>query len=400
MDLFDKFARLKEVYHGVTAVSSDPFNVCMEAVTSPTEAVIDGRRCVLAGSNNYLGLTFHPDAMEKACEAIHEQGVGTTGSRVANGTYLGHRRLEEELADFFGRRAAILYTTGYQANLGFISAMAGPDDTILIDSDCHASIYDGCKLGSATVIRFKHNDAADLDRRLRRLGAGSNKLVIIEGIYSMHGDRAPLADIIRVKKAHDAYLLVDEAHSLGVLGAHGRGLAEEAGLEADVDFIIGTFSKSIATIGGFCLSDHPDLDLVRLACRSYLFTASLPPSVVASARATLAEIRRNPEQIQRLWRNTDVLYDGLIELGYRLGPEKTPVIGVSLGSAEEAIYVWRSLLERGVYVNLALPPATPEGKFLLRCSVCAAHTREQLEQVLDAFAGIREEMTTRAAASS
>ncbi len=400
MDLFDKFANLKRAYRGITAVSSDPFGVCMEAVLSPTEAVIDGRRCVLAGSNNYLGLTFHSLAMDKACQAIRDEGTGTTGSRVANGTYASHRRLEHDLAEFFGRRSAILYTTGYQANLGFISGIAGPDDYILIDSDCHASIYDGCKLGAATVIRFRHNDAADLERRLRRLGEGSNKLVIIEGIYSMYGDRAPLAEIVEVKKAHGAYLLVDEAHSLGVLGENGRGLAEEAGLEGDVDFVIGTFSKSVATIGGFCVSDHPDFDLVRLVCRSYLFTASLPPSVIASARVALREVRDNRDLRRQLWTNTDVLYDGLTALGYRLGPQKTPVIGVRLSSVEEAIYVWRSLLDRGVYVNLALPPATPEGTFLLRCSVCAAHTEQQLEHVLRGFATIGEELGTKAVASS
>lgn len=389
-DLFDKFQPIRQAHdHMVNSAGGDPLGVRVERVLSPTEAEVGGRRCVLLGSNNYLGLTFDPEAIAAAGEALRTSGTGTTGSRVANGSYAGHQDLERQLAAFFRRDHAVLFTTGYQANVGFLSAIAGKDDVILIDSDSHASIYDGCKLGDATVLRFRHNDPGDLERRLRRLPAGSNKLVVIEGIYSMLGDRAPLVDLAAAAKAHDAYVLVDEAHSLGVLGEDGRGLAAAAGVEDQVDFVIGTFSKSVGTIGGFCVSDHRELEAVRLAARAYLFTASLPPSVVASAGATLARIRRDPGLRQRLWRNTDIVYDGLAALGYRLGPDKTPVIGVLMPDMETGLAVWQALLEGGVYVNLALPPATPQGTCLLRCSVCAAHTEAQLDTVLDAFAAAR-----------
>lgn len=386
-DLFDKFRPMRKL-HGemVAAAGSDPLATRVGTLHSPTEAEVGGRRCVLLGSNNYLGLTFDAGAIDAACAATQSFGTGTTGSRVANGSYAGHQDLERQLTAFFGREYGILFTTGYQANVGFLSGIAGKDDTILIDADCHASIYDGCKLSDATVMRFRHNDAADLGRRLRRLGGGRNKLVVIEGIYSMLGDRAPLKEIAAACRDNGAYLLVDEAHSLGVLGATGRGLAEEAGVEDQVDFIIGTFSKSVGTIGGFCVSNHPELEMVRYAARAYLFTASLPPSIVASAGRTLERIRTDPGLRQRLWANTDIVYDGLKDLGFAVGPEKTPVIGVRMPSVEAGIRVWRTLLEQGVYVNLAMPPATPQGVCLLRCSVCAAHTGEQLDRVLKAFA--------------
>jgi 8-amino-7-oxononanoate synthase len=385
-DLFDKFRSMQTRYAAmVEAAGADPLSMRVERILSPTEAEVEGRRCVLLGSNNYLGLTFDENALAAAQDAVRHNGTGTTGSRVANGSYSGHHALERQLADFYGVSRAILFTTGYQANVGFISAIAGKGDTILIDADCHASIYDGCKLGDATVMRFRHNDAADLERRLKRLGGGGSVMVIVEGIYSMLGDCAPLPEIAEVTKRHGAYLLVDEAHSLGVVGETGRGLAQMQDVEDQVDFFIGTFSKSVGTIGGFCASNHPELDVVRFAARAYLFTASLPPSIVASASETLKRIAGEPALRENVWRNTHVVYDGLKEMGYQVGPQKTPVIGVRMPSVEAGIGVWRTLLENGVYVNLALPPATPQGVCLLRCSVCAAHTEEQLERALAAF---------------
>ncbi len=385
-DLLDKFRSLKEIHTNIVEmVGRDPLGVPFEKMISPTEAVIGGKNCVLLGSNNYLGLTFYQEGMDAAKAAIDKSGTGTTGSRMANGSYSGHMALERKLAEFYGKKHAMLFTTGYQANVGFISAISGKDDYIFIDADSHASIYDGCKLGDGTVIRFRHNNADDLARRLKKLPADSNKIVIVEGIYSMSGDRAPLKELVRVAKEYNAYIMVDEAHSLGVLGENGRGLLEEVGVEDDVDFVLGTFSKSVGTIGGFCVSNHPEIETMRFASRAYMFTASPPPSIVASASATLDYIRDTPELRKKLWANTDVVYDSLKAMGYKVGVEKTPVIGIQMPSLEEGIRVWNVLFDNGVYVNMALPPAIPMGKCLLRCSPSAAHTPEQLEQVVAAF---------------
>ena len=262
--IFEKFQPLAETRQELQKNASNFFNVVMEEIISGTEAVVNGRRMILAGSNNYLGLSFDSDCIEAACHAARQEGTGTTGSRMANGTFSGHVALEQELADYFGRRRAIVFSTGYIANLAILSTVVGPGEVILLDADCHASIYDGCRLGGAEIIRFRHNDVEDLAKRLRRLEKRkTNVLVVAEGLYSMLGDRAPLADIVAVKQKYGAYLMVDEAHSLGVLGDNGRGLAEENGVEDGVDFVVGTFSKSLGAIGGFCVSNHSELDLVN-----------------------------------------------------------------------------------------------------------------------------------------
>jgi len=391
MAIFDKFRQLAEARQELAESGVESINVVMERIISPTEALINGRHTILVGTNNYLGLTFDPDCIDAACKAAHEQGTGTTGSRMANGTYANHVALERELADFFNCRGAIVFSTGYVANLGILSALAGPDDVILLDGDCHASIYDGCRLGGAEVIRFRHNNVADLEKRLRRLGERSeNALILVEGIYSMLGDRAPLADIAALKNEYGAYLLVDEAHSVGVLGEHGRGLAEEAGVEDKVDFVVGTFSKSLGAIGGYCVSNHPELELIRYASRPYIFTASPSPSTIASTRAALEVMRSRPELQRRLWDNASKLYQHLQDLGFVLGPEPSPIIAVRLGSVEQALAFWVGLLERGVYVNLVLPPATPDTSPLLRCSVSAGHTPEQVDHICEAFASLQE----------
>jgi 8-amino-7-oxononanoate synthase len=373
-----------------------PFGVVVETVISATEGILDGRRTILAGTNNYLGLTFDPGCIAAACAALRAEGTGTTGSRMANGTFAAHAALERELAAFFGRRGAVVFSTGYLANLGMLSALPERDDVILIDADCHASIYDGCRLGPAEILRFRHNDVEDLDTRLRRLGARSTRaLIVVEGIYSMLGDRAPLAAIAALKRRYGAYLLVDEAHSFGVLGAHGRGLAEEAGVEDAVDFVLGTFSKSLGTIGGFSTSDHPELESLRYTSRPYLFTASPSPPVVASARAALAALQARPELRRRLWDNAHHLYGRLRALGFALGPEPSPIVAVMMASPEEGLAFWRALLEQGIYVNLILPPAAPNAGCLLRCSVGAAHTPEQIERIAGAFAALAPASTNR-----
>ena len=310
---------------------------------------------------------------------------------MANGSYSGHRALERELADFYHCHSCIVFTTGYQANLATISGLAGTGDVVLIDGDSHASIYDGCRLSGAEIIRFRHNDMADLDKRLRRLGERSRStLIIAEGIYSMLGDRAPLADIVRLKNTYNSILLLDEAHSLGVLGHTGQGLVEETGLIDGVDFITGTFSKSLGGIGGYCVSNHPQLDQLRYVSRPYIFTASPTPATIASTRAALKLLHDGIGLRQQLWKNAHQLYSRLHELGYQLGPEPSPVIANILDTPQQALTLWKGLLEHGVYVNLILPPAAPDGKSLVRCSVSAVHTSEQMDYVGQSFAELRD----------
>jgi len=390
MSLFDKF---EQIMAGRQALADRGItsNVVMEKVISPTEAVINGRHMILAGTNNYLGLTFDPDCIEAAATAVREQGTGTTGSRMANGTYSDHVHLEQELADFFECTYGMVFSTGYIANLAMLSALTGPADVLLIDADSHASIYDGCRLSGAEIIRFRHNDPENLAKRLQRLGDRAlNTLVVVEGIYSMLGDRAPLGEIAEVKEKYGAYLLVDEAHSLGVLGQHGRGRDEEDGVENKVDFIVGTFSKSLGAIGGFCVSNRSVLEMISFAARSYMFTASSSPSVIASTRAALKILRTRSELRGKLWDNAQHLYERLQELGFQLGPEPSPVVAVRVADIDEAVALWKGLLENGVYVNLVTPPATPDGGCLLRCSVSAGHHPEQIEKIGDAFASVKE----------
>jgi 7-keto-8-aminopelargonate synthetase-like enzyme len=390
-DLLDRFAPLMAQRDALFADGGiDPFSVKMTEVLSQTEAMIGNRRTILVGTNNYLGLTFAPEALKAAHEALDAGGTGTTGSRVANGTYAGHADLEQALCDFYDMKHAMVFSTGFLANLGVLSTLMGPDDYILMDADCHASIYDGVRASSAQIIRFKHNDAADLDKRLARLAdKPGNKLIVIEGIYSMLGDCAPIKEIAAVKRKHaNTYLLSDEAHSLGVLGKYGRGLPEQEGVEDDVDFIVGTFSKSVGTVGGFCVSNHPQFNILRLACRAYVFTASLPPSVVASAKVNLGLIHNGGALRTRLMRNAQKLHAGLSALGLKLASDVSPVVAVVAPDPLVAVTFWRGLLEAGVYVNLALPPATPFGYSLLRASLCAAHTEEQLDEVIGIFADV------------
>jgi len=395
MPIFHKFQSFAALREDLTQVATNPFNIIIEQVLSETEAIINGRRTILAGTNNYLGLTFDPRCIAAGRKALEEQGTGTTGSRMANGTYAGHLALEQEIADFFDSPTAIVFSTGYIANLAILSTIPGAKDVILLDADSHASIYDGCRLGSAEVIRFRHNDPADLDKRLARLGErASSVLIVVEGIYSMIGDQAPLQDIVAIKRKYGAYLMVDEAHSLGVLGEHGRGLAEQAGVEQEVDFIVGTFSKSLGAIGGFCVSRWPEIEHVRYAMRPYIFTASSSPSIIASTRVALGILREQGAELrQQLWDNAHRLYLGLHNLGLVLGPETSPVVAVTLGkSKEHALKVWHELLDRGVYVNLVMPPATPTASCLLRCSLSAAHTPLQIDAIVETFGALRDEL--------
>ncbi len=388
MDLLDKFDPLIEERARLGCTDPDPLDIVMDEVLSPTEAVIGGRKTILAGTNNYMGMTFHKEAIEAAKAALDAYGTGTTGSRILNGTYRGHRELEETLKDFYGVDHAMVFSTGYQANLGMISTLAGRGDYVLIDADSHASIYDACSLGRADVVRFGHNDPDSLARRLGRLPEDAGKLVVVESIYSMLGDRAPLRDLVAVTKAAGAQILVDEAHSMGFCGATGRGVVEEDGLEDAVDFIVGTFSKSVGTVGGFCVSNHPKFEVLRFAARPYMFTASLPPSVVASATASIRALKQAGNRRAHLWDNVTALHAGLKALGFRLGTARaeSPIVAVCFDTQEELFGMCQALLAEGVYVNVARPPATPNGLYLLRCSLGAGHNREQVEAIIAAFA--------------
>lgn len=390
MSLFDKFQPIVEIRTELEKLGIMPFGAVTEKILSSTEAIVNGHKVILAGTNNYLGLTFDPECVAAAKKAVEELGTGTTGSRMANGTFAEHVKLEQELAAYFDRRHAIVFSTGYAATMGMGSTLAGAGDVIVLDADSHASIYDGVRLGGAEVIRFRHNNAADLEKRLRRLGDRvANTLIIVEGIYSMLGDQAPLADIAEVKRKYGGILLVDEAHSLGMLGEHGRGVAEAAGVEDDVDFVVGTFSKSLGATGGYCVSSHAELEAIRFAIRSYIFTASPSPSVIASTRVALRLMQERPQLRVQLWENANRLYNGLKQLGFAVSPQVSPVVAVTIKQRDQAISWWNELMQRGAYVNLVMPPASPTTDSLLRCSVSAAHSSEQIDRIIAAFATLK-----------
>jgi 7-keto-8-aminopelargonate synthetase-like enzyme len=399
MDIFDKYAQYAQRHQQLLALGADPFAMRMDELHSATEADVAGRDTILAGTNNYLGLTYDPACIAAAEAALRHYGTGTTGSRIANGTYAIHTELEADFARFLGKRSCMVFSTGYQANLAMIAGLASPRDVVLIDADSHASIYDACKLSGATVVRFRHNDPSDLDKRLARLGdQGDCKLVIVEGLYSMLGDTAPLPEFVEVKKRHGAWLLVDEAHSFGCFGDHGRGLAEEQGVEDEVDFVVGTFSKSLGAIGGFGASNHPQFDLLRLCARPYMFTASPSPASIASVHAALRRIEKDPGLRERLWANGHRLHAGLSRLGLRPCSPPGPVVAVPLPDEGTAALAWNLLRRHGVYVNLALPPGTPNSLCLLRSSVSAAHSFEQIDEIVRRFGQVLEELAAHAPA--
>jgi glycine C-acetyltransferase/8-amino-7-oxononanoate synthase len=387
-DLFSKFdALIAERQQLLDSGVRDPFGIVMDEVHSPVLATIEGRETILLGTYNYMGMTFDPDVIAAGKKALDEYGSGTTGSRVLNGTYQGHKECEEALKEFYGTRHAMVFSTGYQANLGLMSTIAGKEDYIILDADSHASIYDGCALGNAQIVRFRHNSVEDLDRRLGRLPAEGGRLVVLEGVYSMLGDIAPLKEMVGVARRHGAMVVVDEAHGMGFFGEHGRGVFEAAGVENEVDFVVGTFSKSVGTVGGFVVSNHPKFEVLRLVCRPYVFTASLPPSVVATAATSIRKLMHAEDKRAHLWANSRRLHQGLRDLGFRLATDEpqSAIIAVLLPDQDSTVRMWQALLEAGVYVNMARPPATPAGMYLLRCSLCAEHSAEQVESILGMF---------------
>jgi 8-amino-7-oxononanoate synthase len=388
IDLLDKFDPIVAERQALLDTGArDPVGVVMTQVLSPTRAIIAGRETILVGTYNYMGMTFDPDVIAAGEAALRDFGAGTTGSRVLNGTYASHKDCEAALCEFYGTKYAMVFSTGYQANLGVVSTLAGRGDYVVLDADSHASIYDGCAMGNADIVRFRHNSVEDLAKRLGRLPAEAGKLVVLEGVYSMFGDIAPLAEMVAVAKAAGAMVLVDEAHAMGFFGRHGRGVTEAAGVEDQVDFIIGTFSKSVGTVGGFCVSNHPKFEALRLVCRPYVFTAALPPTVMASSATSIRKLMHGGNKRQHLWENTRAMHGGLRELGFTLGtPEaQSAIIAVMMPDQATTVQMWQALLERGVYVNFARPPATPMGTYLLRCSLCAEHTSQQITTILAAF---------------
>jgi 8-amino-7-oxononanoate synthase len=392
MDLLDKL-RAVEQRCAVFADGGPAAGVTViDRVLGPCEVVVRGRPTLMFGSNNYLGLTQHPAVVEAACRAAVDYGTGTTGSRTANGTLAIHEQLERQFADWFGKRHAIIFSTGYQANLSLIGGLCGAGDVVLIDSDSHASIYDATRQTAAQVIGFRHNSPDSLERKLARLpGSEPNRLVVVEGLYSIRGDVAPLREIVDVCRAHHAYLLVDEAHSLGTYGPNGLGCAEDQGVLDDVDFVVGTFSKSLAGIGGVCVSNHRELRALHFLARAYVFTASGSPSSVASVSAAIDVARRHPELRDRLWANVRALRRGMRDIGYTIGENESPIVPILTGDEARTIALWQRLLAEGVYVNLMVPPACPQDDCLLRASCSAAHTPDQLTRALDVFARVGAE---------
>ena len=403
MDLLD---RLRLVAAKVAPFESSPycpFDTAVEAVLGPCEAVINGRQTLMFGTNNYFGLSFHPEVMAAAKSAVDRYGSGTTGSRVANGTLTIHEELEREFATVFGKREGMIFSTGYQANLSLISGLCGPDDTILLDVESHASIYDGVKLSGATAIAFRHNSVADLAKKLGRLPKDRrDRLVIVEGLYSIGGDVAMLRDIAAACRETGAYLLVDEAHSFGVYGERGLGCAEAEGVLSEVDFLVGTFSKALAGIGGFCVSDHPELRALHFVARPYVFTASGSPATIASVAAALRIMQRDSAPRHRLWRNIRRMREGLTRLGFRISAVESPIVPITIGEESRTVQLWQALLEAGLYVNIVLPPGCPQGRCLLRTSYSSAHTDAQIDRALEILASVGRDLglipTTRASA--
>ncbi len=356
-----------------------------------TEAVIGDHHLIMIGSNNYLGLTVHPKVRQAAIDAVKRFGTSCTGSRFLNGTLELHLELERRLATWLDRDAALVFSTGYQVNVGTISAVVGRGDYVITDKDDHASIVDGCRLSYGTMKRYPHNDLAALDRVLSSLPEEAGKLVIVDGLFSMGGDIAPLPELIAICKKHEARLMVDDAHSMGVLGG-GRGTAAEHGITEGVDLVMGTFSKSFASLGGFIAGDADVIDYIQHHARSLIFSASIPPANAAAAMASLEIMQAEPERIQRLIDIGTFMRKRYRELGFNIGGTQTPVIPIIIGDDDKTLRFWKALFDAGVYTNPVLSPAVPAGMQLLRTSYMATHTDEQLEKVLTTFEKVGKEL--------
>lgn len=346
---------------------------------------VDGREMIMVGSNNYLGLINHPQVMKAAQEAVLRYGVATCGSRFLNGTLDLHVELEERLAKFMKKEAALTFSTGFQTNQGIISTLIGRGDAIITDRMVHASIIDAARLSYGDIYKFKHNDMDDLDRIIASLKKGIGKLIVVDGVFSMEGDLANLPQIIKLAKKHSAKVMVDDAHGIGVMGKDGRGTSEHFGVEDDVDLIMGTFSKSFASLGGFVAGEKKVISYIKHFARALIFSASITPASVATVLATLNIIESEPERREKLWAITKKMKSGFQAMGYNTGPTETPIIPVIIGSDELTFMLWKFLREDGIFTNPVIYPAVPKGQSLIRTSYSATHTDEELDTVLASF---------------
>jgi 8-amino-7-oxononanoate synthase len=390
MSLFEKCYRFTKARE-VMAAGVYPYFIPIEA-SYDTEVIIHGERKVMVGSNNYLGLTHHPRVLEAAEKALRLYGSGCTGSRFLNGTLDLHERLEERLARFVNQEAALVFSTGFQANLGVISALVGREDHLFSDKLNHASIVDGARLSFGTVHRFPHGDLRALEKELARTPAEAGKLIVTDGIFSMEGTIVDLPGLMALAEFYGAEVLVDDAHSFGVLGEFGGGTAQHFHLEDRVSLVMATFSKSLASIGGVIAGPEDVIHYLKHHARSLIFSASNPPASVAASLAALDIIESEPERRQQLWHNTERMREGLRSLGYDTGMSNTPIIPVQVGELDQMFVFWKQLFDAGVFTNPVTPPAVPENSCRLRISLMATHTNDQIDFVLDAFAAIGRRM--------
>ncbi len=388
--LFDKcksFTRAREVQAAGLYAWFKPITHSEDTVV-----VIEGKERIMMGSNNYLGLTHHPEVLEAAKVALERYGSGCTGSRFLNGTLDLHEQLEAELAEFFGKESCLVFSTGYQANLGVISGLIGRGDVVLLDKLDHASIVDGAKMSYGETVRFNHGDLAGLERKLQRVPAGTGTMIVVDGVYSMEGDIADLPGLLRLAEKYGAALAVDDAHSVGVLGPRGDGTAAHFNVVDEVDLIVGTFSKSLASIGGFVVGAESVIHYLRHFSRPLMFTAALPPANTAGVLAALNVMRREPARRERLWANTHRLQDGLRALGFDIGPTQTPIVPFLIGEFEKTLLFWRKLFDAGVFTNPVVPPAVPPSQSRLRTSLMATHTADQIDYALEIFGRLGKEL--------
>ncbi|MBN1782066.1 pyridoxal phosphate-dependent aminotransferase family protein [bacterium] len=391
MDLFDKcknFTRAREV------IASGMYPYFRPIQSGPgSEVLIEGRKVIMIGSNNYLGLTGHPKVVEAAKKAIDKYGTGCTGSRYLNGTLDIHVELEERLATFMNREKVLCFTTGHQSNQGAISAILGKNDIVFTDRADHASIVDGCRLSFGKIKKYRHNDMDDLERSLKSESESDcGKLIVTDGVFSMEGDIVKLPRLIELASEYKARVYVDDAHSVGVLGKHGRGTAEHFGLEGKVDISMGTFSKSFASVGGFIAGDEQVIDYIKHFARSLIFSASPPPASVATVLASLDILEKEPERLEMLWKNTRKMREGYKQLGFDTGLSETPIIPIKIGADEDCFVFWKLLFENGIFANPAISPAVPPGEAIIRTSYMASHTDEELDKVLELFARLGKQL--------